>query len=537
MPVESPDTRATSETCVDCAPLMGCGSRGWFEALCAVACIGAAVVPLQAAGAPKVNADAPFATTHVMVRVQAGFEARLDGAGDWTFAPAAQPNELPKRVDAAAGQAVNELDALARVMRGVGVSNIVRPLPFAPAHADTAAAVGLDRWWRIDIPEGSNALAVADLLKAAWNGFEVSEVDGVGGLAGVPNDSSFSLQYALQNTGQSGGTVGADVRATQAWDIVSGNPNIVIAVLDSGAFPHAELSGRILPGRNVPLNSSDTSEVCGGHGTHVSGIIAATGNNQLGIAGLCWNAKILPVVIVNPCSGLESYVADGLVWAVDQGADLVNMSLQYTVGSQYLLTAVQYAAALDVPMFAATGNSNAAVSFPARFSETIAVAGSNRFDQRYSLSNFGPEVDVSAPGESVYSLAINNGYGNRTGTSMSCPHVTGTVALMRAVFPRMNRTLIRTVLMQHARDIGSAGFDDLTGAGVVNAAASVAAAAALNPGPADLDGDAVVGGTDLTIILSQWGTCSGCNCIADIDADCDVDGTDLTSLLSAWSDS
>lgn len=494
---------------------------------------GALVFPLHAQG----NEDELFATTHVLVRVEAGYEARQDANGDWIFAQSVQPNKKANPIGGAAGQIVTELDALSRIMRGVGVTNIVRPLPFMPAHPDTAAAVGLDRWWRIDIPEGSNALAVADLLKASWNGFEVSEVDGVGGLAGIPNDPSFNLQYSLRNTGQSGGTVGADIRATEAWDIVSGNPDIIIGVLDSGLFPHTELSGRILQGRNVPLNSSDTSEVCGGHGTHVSGIIAAAGNNQTGIAGLCWNAKILPVVIVNPCSGLESYVADGLVWAVDQGADLVNMSLQYTVGSQYLLNAVQYAAARDVPMFAATGNSNTAVSFPARFSETIAVAGSNRFDQRYSLSNFGPEVDITAPGEGVYSLATNNGYGNRTGTSMSCPHVTGTAALMCAVFPRMNRTLIRTVLMQHARDIGSPGFDEMTGAGVLNAAASVAAAAALNPGPADLDGDAVVGGMDLTILLSQWGTCSGCSCAADINADCVVDGTDLTALLSSWSGS
>lgn len=528
MPEVTAPLHPTSDHCAERGRLGAAGSLVW-----AVVSLGAVALPLYAHG----KDDTLFATTHVLVRVQAGYEARQDADGDWTFARSVEPNDRANQMGAAAGQGAAEVDALSRIMRGFGVSNIVRPLPYTPLHADTAMAVGLDRWWRIDIPEGSNALAVADLLKASWNGFEVSEVDGVGGLADIPNDSSFNVQYALLNTGQSGGTVGADIRAVGAWDIVSGNPDIVIGVLDSGLFPHTELAGRILPGRNVPLNSSDTSEVCGGHGTHVSGIIAAAGNNQTGIAGLCWNAKIQPVVIVNPCSGLESYVADGLVWAVDQGADLINMSLQYTVGSQYLLTAVQYAAARDVPMFAATGNSNTAVAFPARFSETIAVAGSNRLDQRYSLSNFGPEVDVSAPGEVVYSLAVNNSYGTRTGTSMSCPHVTGIVALMRAVYPRMSRTLIRTVLMQQARDIGAAGFDQMTGAGVVNAAASVAAAAALNPGPADLDNDGVVGGMDLTILLSQWGSCTGCNCVADINADCVVDGTDLTALLSAWSGS
>ena len=479
----------------------------------------AAAHPAAAPVAPAPAADELFASDHIFVRVRAGCAVATTPTGDLTFRTATGVGDVN----------------LSRVMKTFGVDKINLALTDPPKRADIASSVGLDRWYRVSIAPGSNALAVADTLRASWAGFEVCEVDGVGGLADVPNDTSFSTQYSLLNTGQNGGTIGADVRALQAWSVTTSNPTIIIALLDSGVFPHPELAGRILPGRNIPLGTNDTSDVCGGHGTHVSGIMTAKGANASGIAGMCWDAKILPVVIVNPCSGLESYVADGLVWAIDQGANIVNMSLQYSVGSQYFRTAVQYAAAHGVPMIAAAGNSNGAVSWPAKWEETIAVAGSNRFDARYSQSNFGPEVDVTAPGEAIYSLALNNGYANRSGTSMATSHVTGTIALMRAVYPTMSATAIRTVLMQTARDLAPTGYDIYTGAGVIDAGAAVLMAQSMNPGPADLNGDGVVNGVDLTTFFSQWGACSGCNCTADFNQNCVVEAADMSYLLSAWS--
>lgn len=495
----------------------------FFLATTACLCVVATGVEAAPQVAGKVAAqpavDELFASDHLFVRVRPGCRPTTTSTGELTFS----------NVDGVGDK------NLSKVMKIFGVSKLTPALSIAAQRADIAASVGLDRWYRISIPQGSNALGAADTLQASWAGFEICEVDGIGGLADIPNDPSFPTQYSLLNNGQSNGTVGADIRALSAWSIVSSNPSVVIGLLDSGVFAHTELAGRILPGRNIPLGTTDTSDVCGGHGTHVSGIMTATSGNAAGIAGICGNAMILPVVIVNPCSGLESYVADGLVWAVDQGANVINMSLQYSVGSQYLYAAVQYAAAQGVPMIAATGNSNAGVAWPAKWSETIAVAGSNRFDMRYSVSNFGPEVDVTAPGESIYSLALNNSYGTRSGTSMAAPHVTATIALMRAVYPRMTATKIRTVLMQTARDIAPAGFDDYTGAGVINAGAAVALAQSMNPGPADLNNDGFVNGLDLTVFFTQWGTCSSCACTADFNADCVVDATDLSRLLSSWS--
>jgi len=497
--------------------------RSFFVAT--MACLCAFAIGVEAAAqvvgklAAQPAVDDLFASDHIFVRIRPGCQSTTMATGELTFS----------NVDGVGDATVSKM------MKLFGVTKIAPALSIAAQRADIAASVGLDRWYRISIPQGSNALAVADTLRASWTGFEVCEVDGIGGLADIPNDPSFPTQYSLSNTGQSNGTIGADIRALSAWSIVSGNPSIVIGLLDSGVFPHAELAGRILPGRNIPLGTTDTSDVCGGHGTHVSGIMTATTGNAVGIAGICANAMILPVVIVNPCSGLESYVADGLVWAVDQGADVINMSLQYSLGSQYLYAAVQYAAAHGVPMIAATGNSNAGVAWPAKWNETIAVAGSNRFDLRYSVSNFGPEVDVTAPGESIYSLTLNNSYGIRSGTSMSAPHVTGTIALMRAVYPNMTAAMMRTVLMQSARDLAPAGFDDYTGAGVIDAGAAVALAQSMNPGPADLNGDGSVSGADLTILFFQWGACANCACTADFNADCVVDAADLSLLVSSWS--
>jgi subtilisin family serine protease len=475
------------------------------------------------AGAVAVRGEAAdealYSQQHLFARVAPGVVLERHHGGSQGFVTAA-------------GEHAVGVDAM---LSFVGAQSIERAPIQAAADRGAALAVGADRWYRISLAPGFDALRAADLLQASWVGFEVVEVDPTGTLADLPNDTSFSTQWSLLNSGQAGGTPGADISASDAWAITTSNASLVIAFLDSGVDPHPELDTRILPGRNIPLGTTNTADVCSGHGTHVAGIATARGNNASGIAGVVWNAKILPVVVVNPCSGLESYVADGLVWAVDNGADIVNMSLQYSVGSAYLQTAVQYAANVGVPMIAATGNSNAAVAFPARWPETIAVAASNRFDARWTQSNFGPEVDVTAPGDTIYSLGLAGSYSTRSGTSMATPHVTGTVALMRAVHPLMGSDAIRAALMQTARDIGTAGFDNYTGAGVIDAGAAVALAQSSGPGPGDLNGDGVVDGFDLAALLTQWGTCTSCQCTADFDDNCVVDGVDLAVVFSGWS--
>jgi subtilisin family serine protease len=376
---------------------------------------------------------------------------------------------------------------------------------------------------------------------ARLRGVERAELDAEGGLAEVPNDADFWVQYALRNTGQVvggvAGTVGADIRMTEAWEYTQGSPGIVIAVLDSGVDPHPELAGRILAGINVPDGNTATADECN-HGTHVAGIIAASTGNGVGIAGIARTARILPVVVVNGCSGFESNVAAGLTWAVDQGARIVNMSLQFNLGGTPLQQAVQYAHAQGALIMAATGNLNTTPpAFPARWNETVAVASTDNRDLRSSFSNYGPEVDISAPGTNVWSLnsAISGyGYALKSGTSMATPHVSGVAALLWSYDPSLTRDEVRNYLVSTARDLGAPGTDIYYGAGRLDAAAALAAVPPPYV-PEDLNQDGFVNAADLSLLLAAWGACADCDaCTADIDGDCQVGASDLSLLLAAW---
>jgi thermitase len=475
-----------------------------------------AQAPAAGPGLNPVSADEPWSDSHIIVRLKRGSIPLRGDDGKLSFrAPG-----------------IEDADAMAAVLNALGAKAAI-PIPEKPvSDPAAAAAAGLRDWWRIELEPGMNTLAAADMIRASWPGVEIAGVDGIGGVADLPNDPSFPSQYALRNTGQTGGVVGADIRAVEAWDIATANPDIIIGVIDSGISPHPELAGRILPGINIPNGTAVGTDVCN-HGTHVAGIIAATRDNGIGIAGVCSEAKLLPVVIVNPCSGLESWVADGITWAVDNGADILNMSLQYSVGSDYLRAAVQYAAVRGIPMVCATGNANAAVAFPARWPETVAVASVTAANVRAFTSNYGPEVDIAAPGDQIYSLNSSGGYTFKSGTSMATPHITGIMALMRQVNPTMTFGQMRDAIDETARDIGSAGFDIFTGHGVANAHLALERARDTFQ-PADLNGDGTVDGVDLSVMLAAWGPCVTASCAGDINQDDTVDGTDLSALLAAW---
>lgn len=471
---------------------------------------------LGTAAIAGVEPGAEFANPDVFVKTRVRVEVGVDLVDNWILADA---------------------DGALSALPLEGIRFATPAAASRATHEVLARTIGLDRWLRIQLEPGADREAILAAIKAIPI-VEYAEIDGVGGLAsGIddPDDTFFSLQWGMSNTGQLvagvAGVPGADVRAREAWELSTGGDVIIVATLDSGAYEHIDLDDRIVPGWNIPQDSSNTNDVCVSHGTHVAGIIAAIGNNATGVAGMCWNARIMPVIVVDPCSGYESWAADGLVWAVDQGADAVNISLQYYTGTEYFHDAIQYAAGLEVPLIAATGNYADTIAYPAKWDETIAVGAIANTDIRWSGSNFGTEIDLVAPGHDVYSTQLVASYGMKSGTSHAAPHVTGMVALLLSHDPSLTNDAIRDILLSTARDISLSGFDEATGWGCLNARAALEVIFPPEP-DADLNGDGIVSGFDLTILFAYWGACEGC--IADLNGDGLVDGFDLVILLSQW---
>lgn len=473
---------------------------------------------------PFVLEGARFADSHLIVQLAPSVRVAVDRKGG-AFLRAENRASLARE----SGRALAE----------AGVASIRSIFVEPPRDAATAQALGLDRWHRLELAKGVDPAAAIARLVALRGAFTAVELDPEGGVAEIPNDIDFGLQWNLRNIGQvvggSAGTPEADIDIVSVWDVERGSSDLVIALLDSGIDQHRELLGRILPGINIPDGNNSTADECN-HGTHVGGMLAAGGNDTIGIAGITWNTRILPVVVTNGCTGFESNVASGLVWAVDQGARLVNMSLQFYAGSAVFQQAVQYAHAQGALQVAASGNTgNSNIAAPARWSQTIAVAATDNRDIRAPFSNFGAEIDVCAPGVNVWGCNLGSGYVYKSGTSMAVPHVTGLAALLWSHRPTLTRDEVRALIEQGVDDLGTAGTDVFYGRGRVNAARSFAL---LNPPlPAeDLNGDGDVNGADLAILIASWGPCSDCDggCPADFDGNCVVDGRDLTRLLAAW---
>ncbi|MFH1108254.1 MAG: S8 family serine peptidase [Planctomycetota bacterium] len=380
--------------------------------------------------------------------------------------------------------------------------------PFAdPA---LAARYGLDRTFVIEVPQGTDTAAMAAAFAALGRDIEIAAVDGIGGVADpiplIPNDTNFYLQYAMRNTGQTGGTPGADIDATSAWGLHTGDfGTVTIAIIDSGVNSHLEYGtnnnllpypqGRIVQGINTdnPLIYPPlTTDGCP-HGTHVAGVAAASGNNGLGVAGVTWGAYIMPVRVLgtpNGCSGRISPLANGIIWAADHGAQIGNMSLQYynlTVQEGVILgNAINYAHDRGMLLIGAAGNNNmggvGVVAYPAKLLNCMGVSGTTDDDLFADspatggawFSNYGNEVDVCAPGDRIYSTwgGINiqtNGYTYLSGTSMATPHVSGLAALVKSYVPALTNVDIELILDATADDLGPVGWDNHYGFGRINA--------------------------------------------------------------------
>ena len=368
---------------------------------------------------------------------------------------------------------VRSLDRLGAKWR---VATIDPVSPDGYVNAQLAESLGISRTYRFVVPKGSDV----QRMIADYNAnplVEFAELDGIGGSAFTPNDPLIANCYGLNNTGQTGGTPDADIDAFEAWDTWTGGDNITLAVVDSGVSTHTELTGKLVPGWNTNNNTSNTSDGLG-HGTHVAGTAGALGNNNVGIAGVSFGVKIMPMrVLSSGGNGTESQCGAGIVWAADHGADICTMSLQYYTGSQTFRDMVTYAHTEGVLLIAATGNNQGnVVAFPARFDTCYGVGATTHDDVRASFSNYGPQNDVTAPGQDVYSIYLNNGYAELSGTSMATPHVSGLASLLWSYDPGLTNDEVFELITTTADDKGAAGWDQQYGWGRANAQSAVLAA-------------------------------------------------------------
>lgn len=293
----------------------------------------------------------------------------------------------------------------------------------------------------------------------------------------IPDDPEFAKQWALQNTGQEvegqAGIADADIDALGAWKLFDGAPNLVVAIIGRGIDPHLEFADRLLEGHAIigdPFNTLDTCP----HDTHLAGIIAAATDNALGVAGLHSQASILPVRVLDGCQqGSEASTAEGIVWAVDHGADVILAAVQFFDGTQVLADAVTYALKNNVVLVAPAGSAgNNEVAFPAAFDGCVAVTATTNQDGRSGASNFGDEVDLSAPGKNIWSTWNSDGYGyqlSNRDTASASAFVTGVAALVRSFAPQLSATDVVQVLLDSADDLGDPGWDQYFGFGRINA--------------------------------------------------------------------
>ncbi|MGH9931576.1 MAG: S8 family serine peptidase [Pyrinomonadaceae bacterium] len=309
----------------------------------------------------------------------------------------------------------------------------------------------------------------------------------------VTSDPQFADQWALRNTGQSGGQFGSDINVTTAWQTTTGSQSTVIAVIDSGVdFTHPDLSdnewSNATPGPEGDLHGWDyitDSNVIRdeqGHGTAIAGIIAAAGNNAIGITGVMWGASLMSLrVLDNSGSGDIADAVEAIDYAVSHGAQVINLSWGTTGNSLILKDAIERAMRRGVVVVCSAGNNGQDVDsmpyYPASFGlrDLIAVASSDNFDQLASWSDYGRRnVTVAAPGNNILTTRMGGGYWTVTGTSASAPLVTGVAGLLKSVSPFASTRNVARAVSDGARDVASLSGKVSSG-GVVDATATLRA--------------------------------------------------------------
>jgi len=374
----------------------------------------------------------------------------------------------------------------------------------------------------------------------------------------IPNDELYPIQWNFKNDTYGG------VNLEAAWDIQTGDPNVIIAVLDSGAayedFGIYRLAPDLAQTRFVPgfdfVNNDTHPNDDNGHGTHVTGTIAQSTNNGIGVAGVAFNCSIMPVKVINSEGIGETFeIANGIYYATDNGANVINMSLGTDVNTRTIRDALQYAYNNGVIIVCAMGNDfeqGNPLSYPAAYDDYCIAVGATRFNKtRASYSNTGDHIDIVAPGgdtgldqngdgrpDGILQQTFGEepddfGYYFADGTSTAAPHVSGAAALLISngvIDPDM----IREALEQTSEDLGPPGWDTEYGWGLLNIEAALKYFEPTTVVPGDINGDMIVDFDDIALLAEQWQYIAITPLATDINGDHIVNFKDFALLAQNW---
>lgn len=372
---------------------------------------------------------------------------------------AAQPTTAPAKVQPYAGWAKGRLLMAPRA----GLSTVEFDKVLKPYNAHSKGYIKQLNTHVIELPAGMNEVATMNELRKNRM-LKYVELDMRVASAATVSDPAYGSSWALPK-----------IQAPGAWDSANGS-GVTIAILDTGIDgTHPDLAPNMVPGWNVYDNNSNTTDVHG-HGTWVAGVASMAANNAKGSAGVAWGSKIMPVRIADANAyAYWSTVAQGIYWAADHGAKVVNISYNGVSGSSTVQSAAQYLRSKGGVVVVAAGNSGGLESIAANDS-LLSVAATDQNDVRASFSSYGPYVDLSAPGVNVYTTTVGGGYANASGTSFSSPVVAATAALMLSANSKLTPADVDRLLTGKSVDLGTSGYDQYYGSGRVDAASAVIAA-------------------------------------------------------------
>ncbi len=302
---------------------------------------------------------------------------------------------------------------------------------------------------------------------------EYIEPDGQGsGGATIPTDPNFAMQWHHQNTTKPS----ASIHTPDAWDLTRGSNAILVAVLDTGCQTNlAEFSGRTVTGYNFVSNNANTTDDHG-HGTAVAATLCANANNATGIAGVDWRCRLMPIKVLDQNNnGFYSWWAQAIDFAVANGCKVINLSAGGSSSDVTLTRAITNAIAHGVIFVTITHNDGTGViRYPGTLPQSITVGATDEMDRRAGFSNYGPQIDLVAPGTNIATISRTGTLQKWWGTSFAAPQVAGVCALLAAVRPSLDQEQARALLCAGADDqVGGVtdvpGFDTFHGWGRLNA--------------------------------------------------------------------